>query len=85
LGHRSTDLEIKSDGTLVTLSSLKLHRVALIKILDLNAGSEAAAMKEYIFTAVVWSDESKSLLSNDFFYRSGHDSIPSFCLLAWII
>jgi Glycosyl transferase family 1 len=85
LGHRSTDLEIKSDGTLVTFSSLKLHRVALIKILDLNARSEAAAMKEYIFTAVVWSDESKALLPDDFFYRSGHDSIPSFYLLALVI
>jgi hypothetical protein len=77
-GYRSTDLEIKGDGTFVTLSSLKLHRVALIKIFDLNSRSETSTMKEYIVAAVVWSDESKSLLSNDFLNRSGHGSFPSF-------
>jgi Glycosyl transferase family 1 len=80
--QRSTDFEIKGDRTLVTLSSLKLHSVALIKIFDLNARSEAAAMKEYIFTTIVWSDESKSLLPDDFFNRSGHDTIPSF--MRWL-
>jgi hypothetical protein len=72
-GQHSTDLEIKGDRTLVTLASLKLHSVTLIKILDLNPRREAAAMKKYIFAAVVWSDESKSLLPDDFFNRSGHD------------
>jgi hypothetical protein len=82
LGCRSTDLEIKGDGTLVALSSLKLHGVALIKILDLNSRSETAAMKEYIVAAVIWSDESKSLLPDDFFNRSGHDSLSSF-FIGW--
>jgi hypothetical protein len=76
-GQCSSNLEIKGDGAFVTLSSLKLHRVALIKILDLNTRSEAAAMKEYILAAVVWRDESKSLLPDDFFNRSGHDSLSS--------
>jgi len=75
---RLANLEVKSDRTFVTLSRLKLHGVALIKILDLNARREAATMKEYILTAVVWSDETKSLLPNDFFDRSSHNSIPLF-------
>ena len=82
--HPLSDLEIKSDGTLVTLSSLKLHSVALIKVFDLNARREAAAMKEYIFTTIIWSDESKSLLPDDFFNRSGHDTIPSFLCVGYL-
>jgi hypothetical protein len=82
LGRRSTNFEIKGNGTLVTLSSLKLHSVALIKIFDLDTRSETSTMKEYIFATVVRSDKSKSLLSDDFLNRSGHDAFPLFELLA---
>jgi hypothetical protein len=78
LGCRLTDLEIQGDRTLVTLSGLKLHRVALIEIFDLNSRSETSTMKEYILAAVVWRDESKAFRSDNFLNRSGHGSFPLF-------
>jgi hypothetical protein len=68
----SSDFHIQRDETLLSLSRLKLHGVPLVKIFDLGSGRKATAMKEYIFTSVVRSDESKPFLSHDFLDRSSH-------------
>jgi len=68
----SSNFHIQRHGTLFTLSRLKLHSVALVEIFDLGSGGEATAMKKYIFTSIVRSDESESFLSHNLLNRSSH-------------
>jgi len=70
----STDFHIKGDGTLVSFSGLKLHRVPFVKIFQLIARCETASVKKNIIAPVIRSDESKAFLPDDFFYGSGHES-----------
>src|SRR5215467_334205 len=49
----STNLHVESDGSFITLASLKLDSVAFVEIFDLCSRREAAAMKEDLVTAIV--------------------------------
>ena len=66
------NFQIKSDGSFVSLAGLKLHGVAFVKVLNLGSGSEAAAMKKYVFAAIIGSDEPKPFLAHDLLNRSRH-------------
>lgn len=65
-------LEVEGYGTFVAAAGLELDRIALVQILELDARREAAAMKKDVVAAVVGNDEAKPLISDNFFYRSGH-------------
>ncbi|MGH7768787.1 MAG: hypothetical protein ACREQP_15180, partial [Candidatus Binatia bacterium] len=65
-------LEVEGYGAFVAAAGLELDRVALVQILELHARREAAAMDKDVVDAVVWNDEAKALISDNFFYRSGH-------------
>jgi hypothetical protein len=73
-------LEVEGYGALVAAPGLELDRIALVQILELDARREAAAMEKNIIAAVVGNDESKALISDNFFYRSGHITDTPFFL-----
>jgi hypothetical protein len=69
--------EVEGYGAFVAAAGLKLHRIALIQILELHARRKAAAMEKDVVAAVVGNDETKALISDNFFNRSGHIGLPS--------
>jgi hypothetical protein len=72
-GVLSANFQIESHRPFVTLAGLKLHGVTFIYVFDLAPWREAAAMEEYILTAVIRFDKAKAFIPYNFLDRSGHN------------
>jgi len=56
---------------------LKLDRVSVIEVFELDAWSQTSSVKEDLVAAIVGNDETISLLSYDFFDDTGHGHLSS--------
>jgi hypothetical protein len=73
---RSANFHVEGYRAFVALTSLELHGISFIEVLDLSARREATPVKEDFVAAVVRDDKSIAFLLDDFLDGSRHTLIP---------